>query len=76
MLNIYNEGVFDSALQIGTYDKQHCPHGNYTAKRLVMPVCEWKGVKWSFSCIAGKFLQYRKRGGKILVLQLNALLLE
>jgi hypothetical protein len=25
-----------------------------------------QGVEWSFSCIAGKFLQYRKRGGEIL----------
>lgn len=45
-------------------------------RRQLMRVCECYGGEWSFSRLAGKFLQNRKSGGKILVLQLNTLFLE
>jgi hypothetical protein len=42
---------------------------------LVMLDCKcWEEM--SYSCIAGKFLQYRKCTGRILVLQVNTLFLE
>jgi len=56
--------------------KRDCDNRKYPVKHLFMLVYEYRWRGKSSSCIAGKFLQHRKRGGKILVLMLNVMFLE
>ena len=76
MLHTYGEVVFESVATSARMTNGTALKRKHPVKRLFISVCECKGMGWRFSRLAGKFLQIRKRGGRILVLQLNTLLLE